>query len=118
MIKFLIRCVCPFSWEFLCAEEAGFMDPALFTRAWFVVSQNLSGLTRPLLRFFFRHNVVAVHALLTRFARGDFADGKADFAWTLQVRRMSTQTSLRVGRQTHLALVFLALLPRLLFFSV
>ncbi|CAN0034927.1 unnamed protein product, partial [Ectocarpus fasciculatus] len=31
-----------------------------------------------------RHNVVAVHALLTRFSRGDFSDGKADFAWTLQ----------------------------------
>ncbi|CAM9744818.1 unnamed protein product, partial [Ectocarpus sp. 8 AP-2014] len=31
-----------------------------------------------------RHNVVAVHALLTRFVRGDFSDGKADFAWTLQ----------------------------------
>lgn len=29
--------------------------------------------------------MVAVHALLTRFARGDFSDGKADFAWTLQV---------------------------------
>lgn len=43
---------------------------------------SLSCLSRSI---FSRHNVVAVHALLTRFARGDFADGKADFAWTLQV---------------------------------
>lgn len=33
-----------------------------------------------------RHNVFAVHAALTRFAKGDFLDGKADFAWALQVR--------------------------------
>eukprot|EP00904_Undaria_pinnatifida_P009432 jgi/Undpi1/5619/HiC_scaffold_2.g00894.m1 len=31
-----------------------------------------------------RHNVFAVHAALTRFAKGDFLDGKADFAWALQ----------------------------------
>lgn len=80
-IQYLVRCL----WVFVRLATLGLRRKSRFDPTLSYMLQYLI-LVKPNPAFrFFRHNVVAVHGLLTRFARGDFSDGKADFAWTLQV---------------------------------